>query len=84
MGATVPKTIPHVFKMPARNGWHAALRALQCRLKTLLQLSALDMDVALAGRDPFGPIPVSAALDRQTDALFAAALRQAEGQVASA
>jgi len=63
---------------------HAAVRALQCRLRTLLQLSALDMDVALAGRDPFGPIPVAAALDRQTDALFAAALGRTPPQLASA
>ena len=63
---------------------HASVRNLQRRLKTLLQLSALDMDVALAGRDPFGPIPVAAALDRQTDALFAAALARTQDQAASA
>jgi hypothetical protein len=63
---------------------HAAVRGLQRRLKMLLQLSALDSDVALAGRDPFGPIPVAAALDRRTDALFASQMQEKQGQLASA
>ena len=47
----------------------AAIRGLQRRLRTLLQQSAVDTEVVLAGRDPFGPS--LAALDLRTDAMFA-------------
>ena len=64
-----------------RSGLHhcaqfGALRALQGQLRAALQASARDADVALGSRDPFGRTPVLAALDSQTDALFAAALAQ--------
>jgi A nuclease family of the HNH/ENDO VII superfamily with conserved AHH len=52
----------------------AVVRHLQSRLKSLLCVSALDTQVLLASRDPSGSTPIGDLLDRQTDALFEAAL----------
>jgi A nuclease family of the HNH/ENDO VII superfamily with conserved AHH len=61
-----------------RNGQAASVLALQRRLRSILQGSALDGDVLLASRNPFGPIPLAIAMDRQTDALFAKAVQNGE------
>jgi len=58
------------------SGHIASVRGLQRRLRTLLQLSALDAEVMLASRDPFGTIPFAAALDNKTDELFGRALAE--------
>lgn len=55
-------------------GQIAALRGLQARLRTMLRTSALNGDVCLASRDPFGCSANAASLDLKTDAQFFDAL----------
>jgi A nuclease family of the HNH/ENDO VII superfamily with conserved AHH len=56
----------------------AAVRGLQRRLHALLRASALDAEVELASRDPFGLTVAGAKLDRRTDAMVVASLSEGE------
>jgi hypothetical protein len=61
-----------------RAGRIAAVRGLQRRLHALLRASALDAEVELASRDPFGPTAAGAKLDRRTDAMVFASLSEGD------